>query len=449
MALLSGALLLTYPATIIPENRLQVWTFARAHFDAYREAIPGFERDHAGLKVDLQYVHERAVTSRLRAAFASDLPVPDMLEVEIRWAGGFFRGPLSDIGFVDLTRELKKPRPDGPPWFERVVASRFAPYTARRKVNGIEEDHIFGLPHDVHPVLLAYRRDIFEEHGIDVEKLTTWDAFFSEGRKLLKKLNGDGQTKHFLIELNDASSEHFEILLFQRGGALFAPDGTLRMDDETAIQNMLWYVPLVAGHDRVAYSLAWNLEMMGKAQESKLFLAVLMPDWLSGYYQKYAPAAHGKMALMPLPAFTPGGLRTSTRGGSMMGFSKKSKQFDNAWELALKLYYDTDSRIEQFKLLNILPPTRESWKHPALSAANPYFSNQPLGRLYADQAESTPPQYASPYAQIARRKLGEALSESVRYYSTNGVNGFEDYVRHRMKQAGDEVRIQSTLNAYD
>ena len=48
-----------------------------------------------------------------------------MVEVEISFAGTFFLGPLKDIGFVDLTDELSKPRRDGPrgstAWFARAL----------------------------------------------------------------------------------------------------------------------------------------------------------------------------------------------------------------------------------------------------------------------------------------------------------------------------------------
>ena len=439
MAAISGVALLLFPGKA-REGNLQLWTFSDLHFGAYQKAAPLFERDHPGVKIDLQYVEKSAVTSRLRSAFASDLAVPDMLETEISGAGTFFLGPLNDIGFVDLTPELNKPRPDGPPWIERVVRSRFAPYTSR--------GHIFGLPHDVHPVLLGYRRDIFEANGIDVEKLTTWDEFIRVGRALIKKLNGSGPMNHYLMDLSDTETSQLETLLFQRDGGFFSADGKVRMDDEIAVQTMLFYVPLVSGPERVGYSFGWNWELSEKNAQNDFHLAFLMPDWLSGLYQKQVPSARGKMALMPLPAFAPGGRRTSTLGGTMMGFTKKSKQFETAWQLGLTFYYDIDSRVAQFKETNIIPPLKAAWKHPAMSAPNPYFSNQPLGQLYASQADDTPPQYSSPYVQLAKPKMGEALCDAVQYYAKNGADGFEAFVRKRLKDAADEVRLQMTLNPY-
>src|SRR5919202_1010016 len=170
LAVLSGGWLAVHPP---PAKRatLTFWTFANTHYDAYKQAIPSFEAAHPGVTVDLQLVSGDAVTTRLQAAFWADLDVPDLVECEISRAGSFFRGPLKDIGFLDLTDRIHRSG-----LWDRMVQARFAPYTHRGR--------IFGLPHDVHPVQLAYRRDIFEREGVDVSKIETWDDFIAVGRKL-------------------------------------------------------------------------------------------------------------------------------------------------------------------------------------------------------------------------------------------------------------------------
>jgi len=84
--------------------------------------------------------------------------------------GYFTRGPADDFGVADLTDLLKRDGLD-----ERVVQSRFSLWSARGRV--------YGLPRDVHPVMLAYRRDLVAELGIDVSQLDTWDKFVEVGRR--------------------------------------------------------------------------------------------------------------------------------------------------------------------------------------------------------------------------------------------------------------------------
>jgi len=242
---------------------------------------------HPGTQLDIQLVHGDAVTSRLRAAFWADLDVPDLVEVEINSAGAFFRGAIEDVGFVDLTPWLKASG-----YYDRIVQTRFAPYTNRGR--------IFGLPHDVHPVMLAYRRDIFEAEGVDVSKLETWDDFIREGRRLTR-LN-----ERYMIELWDSDARSLEVFLFQRGGGYFDADGNLIMDNEIAIETMKWYIPLVAGPNRIGSDLGSG-RVFTQAIEQGYFLSFLCPDWRSKVTEVNVPRMAGKMALMPLPAVKPGG----------------------------------------------------------------------------------------------------------------------------------------------
>ncbi|MCS7311049.1 MAG: extracellular solute-binding protein, partial [Armatimonadetes bacterium] len=205
---------------------LRLWTFAKPHADAYLKMLPDFLRRHPGKTVDIQTVAGEAVTSRLQAAFWSNLDVPDLVEVEISWAGSFFRGRLESIGFRDLTERIHKTG-----LWNRIVQARFAPYTTRGR--------IFGIPHDVHPVMLAYRRDLVEQLGIDVDAIRTWDEFVEIGRRVTVP------GKRFTMELPPAGVSSFEVMLFQRDGGYFDPQGNCTLDNEIAIETMKYYVPLV------------------------------------------------------------------------------------------------------------------------------------------------------------------------------------------------------------
>src|SRR4051812_17015795 len=138
----------------VPHVDLVLATHARLHADIYRTRIPEFERRY-NVKVDIQEVEINAMRRRLQASFLAGTEVPDLVEVPDNLAY-YTGGPLKDIGFLDLTDWVKEKHLD-----ERMVGSRFSLYTTR--------GHIFALPHDVHPVMLAYRADIVEDElHIDV-----------------------------------------------------------------------------------------------------------------------------------------------------------------------------------------------------------------------------------------------------------------------------------------
>ena len=186
--------------------------------------------------------HTAALFLRLWAEEAdwllARLDVPDLVEINFNRAGTFFRGPVDDVGFVDLTPYLSRTDSTGVSYKDRILPSRLAVYTNRGRV--------FGLPHDFHPHAIAYRRDIFEAHGIDAGSLKTWDDFIAAGHKVTVP------DRRYMIQFDDTTVYSYEALLLQRGVGFFDADGGLTIDSEEAVRTMLWLVPLVAGRDRIA-----------------------------------------------------------------------------------------------------------------------------------------------------------------------------------------------------
>lgn len=407
---------------------LVFWTFARNHFDTYKEAILEFEAAHPGVKIDLQLVHGSAVTSRLQAAFQSDLPVPDLVETAADIAGIFFRGPVEHIGFEDLTDRIHKSG-----LWDSMLRARFSAYTHKGR--------IFGLPHDVHPIMMAYRRDIFEQEGIDPREIKTWDDFIRIGRKIT--IPG----KRYMLEAADNDIDALATLLYQRGGSYFSKDGKCLLDSELSIQNMLFYVPLVAGPNRIGGDLG-KTQILTRAVEDGYVVCLMCPDWRTKIIESDIPRVSGKMALMPLPAFTPGGRRTSVWPGTMLAMTKACKNKDLAWEFATFIYTREKGLDRQFSEMNILPAFKDVWKRPVFRQPRKYWSGQRIGQLYINLTPQIPKTYSSPYILLARQKYGEALVACCAYYRKNGEKGFKEFTKTRLKQSADEVRAMIRRNPY-
>ena len=427
IALCAGMYLALHPVPQ-PKATLTLWVTASFHYDAYRKALPAFEKAHPGVTVDVQLVAFDGLESRLQSAFWADLGVPDMVEAEISAAGTLFRGRLDHVGLVDLTERIHQSG-----LYDRMIPSRFTPYMSRGR--------IFGLPNDLCPVMMAYRRDLIEKEGIDVSQLKTWDDFIRVGRKITIP------NKRYMIELNDSGAENLETCLFQRGGGYFDANGKCALDDETTIQTMLWYVPLVAGPHKIGASLGGG-SITTRAVEDGYQLFFLCPDWRTKYFETDIPRVAGKMALMPLPLVTPGGCPTSTYGGTMMGIAKRSPHPDLAWELTQYLYLNKTILREMFRDTNTLPVFPEAWRDPIFAEPRPYWSGQPIGAMYAKISPFVPPQYASPLIVSAKAKLSEALVACVGRYRAQGDAGFERFVRARLKESADDVRKMIRRNPF-
>jgi arabinosaccharide transport system substrate-binding protein len=426
MGLIAGLYLLIHPVRS-PQADLTMWVFGPLHADAYQQAAERFsaETDH---EVDVQLVNFNAVNQKLRSALWAAVNIPDLVEIEKSAAGGFFRGPLDKVGFLDLKPYLER---DG--IIDRVPANALATYTDRGA--------IFGIPHDIHPVMLAYRADIVDPYlakrGLRMEDLTTWDDYFRELHGLLIA------DERYLLQVEHGDAWAYQIFLMQRGGGVFGPNGALRMDDDIAVQTMTWMIPLVAesGAKQVAASLGnWDPSYYRGLIEG-FYIAVLCPDWRSSQLQTFAKDLHGKMRVVPLPAPAPGGLRTSQSGGTMLGIARSAKNPELAWQFAKDIYYGSQKQHGQlFRTTNILTPDRQAWSDPAFHEALPYWSNQVLGEKFIALADEVPPFYSSGFLPVAAAKLNEAIVSCYGHYRSHGADGFESFVRRRLKAAADYVR---------
>lgn len=409
-------------------------TFTKEHGAAYVAAVGGFEKQH-GVKVQIQVVSQRALQGRLQSALQVGADVPDMVELLDGTMGIFTKGPVEDVGFVDLTERVRQ---EG--LFDRLVTSRFGKWSSR--------GHVFALPHDVHPVMLAYRRDLVEQLGIDVSALTTWDEFCHVGREIATRdVTGDGVPDRYMIDLPSEGGDALRLLLLQAGGRLFDETGRAAFDDDTTADIVCWYVRQVQGKDRIAFPCGWG-QNLAKSMVDGLCLFYICPDWRTKQFQFDVPSLEGKLALMPLPARVPGGRRTSTWGGTGLAITKQCKDADLAWKLAMHLYYDPAHLGPRFLGTHVLPPLKSAWGAPEFSARSSFFGGVALGHAFVDLAPQVPEEQSSAYTTLAVNKLSEAFTNASLYHKEKGEAGLREFVVGELHRCAERVRQVMARNVF-
>jgi arabinosaccharide transport system substrate-binding protein len=395
-------------------------TFAKNHLESYQGVARRFERKH-GVKVTLEVVHNKSLETRLQNAMLAGTDVPDLAEIGAGAISFFTRGPLSDVGLVDFTDRLEQ---EG--LRKRLVESRLSLWSTRGRV--------FALPHDVHPVALVYRADLVEELGIDVSRIETWDDFVALGPKVVKDLDGDGVMDRYLIDLPMGAAWGVQILLLQQGVSLFDEHGKVAFDQPLTVDTIAWYLHQIEGKTRVAAECGWGQSLM-KAMLDGLALFYLAPDWRTHTIITDVPKARGKLRVMPLPAWKPGGRRTSTWGGTGLVITKSTKQPELAWELAKALYFDPAELGPRFALTNILPPLSDAWSRPEFQRRDDYYGGQKVGALFAKLAPETPPDWSTPYKTQAETRLAEVFLRSLEHFKRHGDDGLRDAIQRELTVA--------------
>lgn len=388
---------------------LEMWVFADIHYDMYKSKFEEWNQDNSPPARAL-LIGLHSVRRRLMSAFYAGTPAADLVEITASESYGAFRGPLEAVGYTDLTDRLRE---EG--LLEKINSPSFTPWTYRGR--------IFGLPHDVHPVLLCYRADIIEEAGIDITKAETWDEYIELVRPLLVDLDGDGYRDRFALEILAAIPITYSTFFLQAGGRIFDDNLQPVMGSDINARVLAHLAIWLTGPDRIAAELeSFSAQTSLKRIIDGNVLAFICPDWRAQQFRRNMPTMKGKFKIIPLPAWEPGGRRTSVIGGTMLAIPRsnieKPSDFEIRWKLAKLLYANPETAKKQWQEQGILSPLKSIWDDPVFDQPDEYYSNQPLGRIYINAAPDVPIRTASPYLENALREAMVA-GQKLRVYAEN------------------------------
>ncbi|HEY7088716.1 MAG TPA: ABC transporter substrate-binding protein [Tepidisphaeraceae bacterium] len=430
IAALSGAFIAVRPNP--PKTDLVLWTFTDIHADTYRSIISQFEKQ-TGKTVSIQHLTSRAENVRLESIFMTgqDSPevLPDVVEIEIGQVGKFFRPPIDEIGLLPLNDHLKRGG-----WDQRLVPTRVATWSK----NGV----VFGVPHDVHPVSITYRDDLFKEAGIDLSQAKTWPEFQEMALRFQEYWRAHGYPTRHAIELPEGSSDYLIVMLLQRGVNIVDQNQVVHINDPIVAKTLAFYAQLVAGDRAIASEAAGGSGVWANDAVLGNLCAFITADWRIFNFRKFAPQLEGKLRMMPLPKFDPSDSPTATWGGTMIGITRNSKHHDDAWKLIEFLYFSQAGLDARLKVTDIIPPVMDQWSDPAFHRADPYFGGQKVQELYLDLAPQVRPRYVTPVTPIAQSTLSVVVNYAVRYVKQNGTNGLEEACQKWLNEAAEDLKAR-------
>jgi arabinosaccharide transport system substrate-binding protein len=453
IAVVTGAFVTVRPGQ--PRGDLTVWVFADSHYKCFVPLVKKFCAEHgivadrdllqskawdfvyfAGatpLKVNLNVLSARAEALRLAQLFMSDPnseQIPDVAEVEIGLVARFFRPPVDQVGFLPLNERLKQSG-----WYDRIVEERFAPWS--------KEGVIFGVPHDVHPCTITYRKDLFEQAGVDLPAANTWPKFQEACLKFKRYWRARGYRYRHAMELAEGSADDLQKILLQRGLNPIDSYGNVYLDQDIRYaQTLAFYAQMVAGPRKISSQTPTGPAALTRDLTEGNLCALITPDWRLAYIKRYGVAASGKMRLMPMPVFDPTDHPTSTWGGTMIGITKASRDKELAWKVVEYLYFSADGQAARKQYTEILPPIKTMWNDPYYHEPDPFFGGQKGGELLTALAPQIPPRYVTPATPIMSQALNDAVSEAVNYVNRRGTDGLEAWCRRRLTEIAADLRAR-------
>lgn len=395
---------------------LRIWVFAPSHAKVLEPlASRASARLHRPVQVEL--IDNRALNTRLVGLIMADAKgnaLPDLVEIQSGSIGRYFRVPAEQVPFMPLDHFLDRPMSSdlalpgdlfqALPWRQKLIPSRLAIWQ-RQSVS-------FGIPLDVHPVTLTYRKDLFDAAGVDLSGVHTWAQFLQAGQKYTQYWTQHGYPQRRAIALSSRSSEGLMILITQRRINLVAGDGTVLLTDPRVQQCLEAYLPMVAGPGAIAAEP--SIAQDGWVQElaSGRTGAVFTPDWRLDDMPPQGIGTAGTLAMIPLPVLDESDPPTSTWGGTAVLIPRQAADPELSWQLLTELYLSPQANAQRMASSQILP-AMTPWDAGILDKPDPRFGNQPIGRLYATLAPQAPTRLQTPFTAIAEMQLARVLSQSV------------------------------------
>ncbi|PZF97988.1 ABC transporter substrate-binding protein [Micromonospora deserti] len=290
---------------------------------------------------------------------------------------------------------------------------------------------LIGLGTDVGGMAMCYRKDLFAKAGLPtdrdaVSKLwPTWQDYITVGEKFKAANTGAA----FL----DAATNTFNTIVLQTAGNTtgyhyYDTGDNLVVDSNPAVKQAWDTTMDIIGSGLSGKYGAWSEEWVSAFKQAK-FATIACPAWMTGVIEGNAgAAAKGKWDIAQVPG------NGGNWGGSYLAVPKQSKHQAEAIELA-KFLTSAKGQIGAFKAKGPLPSSPQALDDPAITGStNAYFSDAPVGQIFAAGAKNLKPVYMGPKNQAVRTEVENAV-RTVELGQRTPDQGWTDAVTNAKKAA--------------
>lgn len=290
---------------------------------------------------------------------------------------------------------------------------------------------LIGLGTDVGGMAMCYRKDLLAKAGLpterdEVSKLwPTWADFIATGEKFKAANTGAS----FL----DSATNTFNTIVLQTAGNspgyhYYDTQNNLVVDSNPAVRQAFDITVDIIDSGLTGKYGAWSEEWVSAFKQAK-FATLACPAWMTGVIEGNAgPEAKGKWDVAKVPG------NGGNWGGSFLAVPKQSKHQAEAIKLA-KFLTSTKGQIGAFQAKGPLPSSPQALDDPAIIASkNPYFSDAPVGKIFADGAKTLKPVYMGPKNQAVRTEVENAV-RTVELGQRKPDQGWQDAVNNAKKAA--------------
>jgi cellobiose transport system substrate-binding protein len=260
---------------------------------------------------------------------------------------------------------------------------------------------LIGLGTDVGGMAMCYRRDLFEQAGLPVERdevsalwTGSWEDYVAVGRQYSEAAGG----AYFF----ESSGNMFRAMVEQADEGVYDRDDNLVVESNPAIGEA-WDLTVEAIEAGMSNRLqAWTPEWNAGFNEGT-FATIICPAWMTSYIETNAPDSAGLWDI----ATVPGG--AGNMGGSHLVLPAQGDHPEEAYAF-IEWLTAPEQQLKVFESTGNFPSTPALYEDEALTGmTKAYFNDAPVGQIFTAAAQAVRPQYQGPLQGDVLATIGQGL----------------------------------------
>jgi multiple sugar transport system substrate-binding protein len=398
------------------DGPLAFWTWV----PNIQSTVDLYEQTHPGTDIEVTNVGQGDEHyTQLRTVLTAGTGAPDAVQMEFKNIPAF---ALTD-SLVDLTQ-----------YGAADVENRFLPSAWQQVKFG---DGIYGIPQDTGPMIMLYRKDIFDSLGIAPP--TTWEEYIEAGRKI-KANNPD----HFIGHVGPDDAGGISSLLWQAGARPFKLEGESALtvdftDDGAATWSTTWNTML--SENLIDPVPGYTDEWYRGLAEGR-YATWVAGAWAPTFLQTVIPQTEGLWRVAPMPNY--GAPVTAENGGSSVAVTTQSECPAAAADFATWLNSDPAAAKELNETSLLYPATSALVEDPAwLAAPMPFLGGQQANQVYVESSKQVAEgwQY-TPFQDYTESVFPDTIGQSMvnRTDLQAGLNAWGEMLRSYATEQGFQVQ---------
>ncbi|MDX3075382.1 ABC transporter substrate-binding protein [Streptomyces sp. NPDC088354] len=264
---------------------------------------------------------------------------------------------------------------------------------------------VIGAGTDIGPMSLCYRKDLFAQAGLPSDREAVAKAVaggWEDYLKLGEQYKAKAPAGTFFM---DSASAMYNAVVSSDAKQYYDADGNAVYKDSAAVQQG-WNLAAEAAQKKLSQGLPQFTDAWTAALRKGSVATVACPAWMANQISNNSGDAYkGKWDISRAPGST-----AANWGGSFLAVPKGGKHVKEATDL-VKWLTAPEQQAAVFKAAGIFPSNQKAYELPDVKNATlPYFSDAPIGQIYAEEAKSIPEAVLGPKDGVIKDTISTQIN---------------------------------------